>query len=526
MKPRILQVLGILAVTGIFVYVAGVTPEEVSDLLHNAQTVWRGARESLNSACSLQEMTEQEQEVQRIVSEIRVMRARLQRLNGQERTPSIDGLNIELRQLAENMGGTLEECRRRIEAVADQRNPVQENTGGRPRYIIDPTSIQESFNAGIPFNVEARLQGVSASTMYRRRRDLGLLQQNRYTDIPDNDLDATMGRILARDPNCGRSMAVGALRREGVIVQRRRISASLQRVGGLRIEARFPIPIRRQPYRAVCPGWIWHIDSYHKLNGHPRRISRHAVRWGISIQGGVDGYSRTCTFLSAAGYNTADLMKRAFLLGVREYGFPSRIRTDRGSENVEIGRFMVNLRGHQHNAHFKGSSVHNVPIERFWGEVGQHCTREFKKLFEDFEEEGILDTLSDVDIFALHFVYLPIINTALEEFRLDYNLHPIRTRSYMSPNQMRLTGYQRYRHSEYTSVYEYYNGPPIDVETLIENESDEHYLIRICRFGVLEVQQECIEALFREVLPFEPENGNGRDKYLLAKVIILHYQDI
>ncbi|CAH1276879.1 Hypp9411 [Branchiostoma lanceolatum] len=523
---KLLQIIVIIAAARLFLYVAGVTPGEVSDLLYNAQTVWREARDVLDSASSIQAMTEQEQELQRIVSDIRVMRARLQRIPGPEQTPSLHELMIEMRQLEQNIGTTLEECRLQIDAATQQRNlPAQENTGGRPRFVIDPVSMTESFHAGVAFNVQARIQGVSESTMYRRRREHGLVQGNRYSNISDADLDLEMARILEGDPNCGRSMAVGALRRERINVQRRRVSESLRRVGGPRVEARFPIPVRRQRYRAVCPGWVWHIDSYHKLNGHPRRDNRHAVRWGISVQGAVDGYSKTCTFLMAAGCNTADQMKRCFLLGVREYGFPSRIRTDGGSENVEIGRFMVELRGARHNAHFTGSSVHNVPIERYWGIVGPHCTNRFKLLFQQFEEEGILDTLSDVDIFALHFVYLPIINAALEECRQTTNNRPIRTAGNMSPNQMRITGYELYRNSGYTSVHEHFNGPPIDVETLIENEGEEDYLMRICRHGELEIQQECIDALFREVLPFEPQNGNGRDKFLLAKIIILHYED-
>ncbi|KAI8490627.1 hypothetical protein Bbelb_318950 [Branchiostoma belcheri] len=51
---------------------------------------------------------------------------------------------------------------------------------------------------------------------------------------------------------------------------------------------------------------------------------RSAVCWGIAVLGGIDGYSKSCTFLSASGYITADQMKRSFLQGVRQYGFTSR----------------------------------------------------------------------------------------------------------------------------------------------------------------------------------------------------------
>ncbi|XP_019620312.1 PREDICTED: uncharacterized protein LOC109466887 [Branchiostoma belcheri] len=253
---KILQVFVILSAASLLQHGEGVAPEEVSDLLDNALTVWREARDILNSACSLQAMTEQEQELQRIVSEIRVMRARLQRLPAPQQTQSVHGLTIELRQLEENIGNTLQECRNQIDAASESTTPEQENTGGRPRYVVDPGSMRASFDAGVAFNVQARVQGVSQSTMYRRRREMGFLQQNRYTNISDADLDQMMTRILARDPNCGRSMALGALRREGVTVAERRVSESLRRVGGARVGARFPIPVPRRPYRAVCPGKV------------------------------------------------------------------------------------------------------------------------------------------------------------------------------------------------------------------------------------------------------------------------------
>ncbi|XP_019622600.1 PREDICTED: uncharacterized protein LOC109468721 isoform X2 [Branchiostoma belcheri] len=518
----------VLISTGDFLRVTaiGVTPEEVDDLLENADSVWREARDVLNSASSLRAMTDVEQELQRSVSEIRLMRVRLDRLRGEDVTPSIHGIKIELRRLQETLSTTMEEIRQQILDVSQQRIPEVQATGGRPRFIIDPGELTESFQAGVAFHVAARIQGVSDSTLYRRRRELGLLQRERYTNISDEDLDTRMRSILENDSNCGRNLAMGALRSDGVVVPTRRVSESLQRVGGPMIAARWQRPVERQPYRAHCPGWIVHCDTHHKLNGHPRRNGRTAVCWGITIQGGVDGYSKTCTFLSATGSNTAAFMMRAFLRGCREYGIPSRIRTDDGGENSEIGRFMVELRGHGHNAHLTGPSVRNVPIERFWGTMGDHCTRHFRKLFQRFEREGTLDPSSDIDIFALHFVYLPIINNALQQFRNWYDNHPIRTTEYrMSPKQLRITGYQRFRNSGYTSVIEHFNGPPIDVNTLIEDETEEEYLMKICRRGELQIDRECIENLFREVLPFELENGNGRDKFLLAKLIIQEYQN-
>ncbi|KAI8491133.1 DNA replication licensing factor, mcm4 component [Branchiostoma belcheri] len=449
----------VLISTGDFLRVTaiGVTPEEVDDLLENADSVWREARDVLNSASSLRAMTDVEQELQRSVSEIRLMRVRLDRLRGEDVTPSIHGIKIELRRLQETLSTTMEEIRQQILDVSQQRIPEVQATGGRPRFIIDPGELTESFQAGVAFHVAARIQavadqpvgrtptipenralstqqntgdiaapknnfekitttgtrklncdiagrrgqcrhvvwcnlqaawpnsntyteqqtnpsirsretaadrnvsnhsktssrkdisfpgGVSDSTLYRRRRELGLLQRERYTNISDEDLDTRMRSILENDSNCGRNLAMGALRSDGVVVPTRRVSESLQRVGGPMIAARWQRPVERQPYRAHCPGIgrprVGSPDGRTeiRLAGDPRT----AVCWGITIQGGVDGYSKTCTFLSATGSNTAAFMMRAFLRGCREYGIPSRIRTDDGGENSEIGRFMVELR--------------------------------------------------------------------------------------------------------------------------------------------------------------------------------------
>ena len=52
------------------------------------------------------------------------------------------------------------------------------------------------------------------------------------------------------------------------------------------------------------------------------------------IHGGIDGYSRLIMFLIAATNNRADTALSAFLQGVRAYGLPSRVRTDRGGEKM------------------------------------------------------------------------------------------------------------------------------------------------------------------------------------------------
>lgn len=77
------------------------------------------------------------------------------------------------------------------------------------------------------------------------------------------------------------------------------------------------------------------------------------------VHGGIDGFSRLIVFLKAATNNKAATVLTSFLEGVNLYGVPSRVRSDKGGENIEVARFMVSTRGENRNSHITGKSVHN-----------------------------------------------------------------------------------------------------------------------------------------------------------------------
>lgn len=59
------------------------------------------------------------------------------------------------------------------------------------------------------------------------------------------------------------------------------------------------------------------------------------------IHGGIDGYSRKIMFLIASNNNRATTVLQAFLGAVQKFGLPIRVRSDKGGENVEVARYML-----------------------------------------------------------------------------------------------------------------------------------------------------------------------------------------
>lgn len=68
--------------------------------------------------------------------------------------------------------------------------------------------------------------------------------------------------------------------------------------------------------------------------------------WRIVIHGGIDGYSRMPVYLKASDNNRTETVSREFLQSVEEFGLPSRVRSDKGDENVDVAAYMLSYRQH------------------------------------------------------------------------------------------------------------------------------------------------------------------------------------
>ena len=171
------------------------------------------------------------------------------------------------------------------------------------------------------------------------------------------------------------------------------------------------------------------------------------MRWRFVTHGGIDGYSRLIVHLKCATNNKATTVFREFMTGVQRFGLPSHIRTDHGTENLQVAQHMLRYRGLDRSSVITGNSTHNQRIERLWRDLHQSVTKMYYRLFYHLENQLLLDPLNEVHLFALHYVYLPRINRSIKLFQDAWNHHGLRTMRNASPHQLFTGGALRLQQS-------------------------------------------------------------------------------
>ena len=142
-----------------------------------------------------------------------------------------------------------------------------------------------------------------------------------------------------------------------------------------------------------------------------------ASRWssqfdplGFVVHGGIDGYSRVIVYLYCSTNNRSETVTELFHQATTLFGVPSRVRSDRGGENVGVCEFIIQIRGLNRGSLIAGSSTHNQRIEGLWRDVFRCVCSTFHSLFHYLKDEGMLDPNNASDLYVLHYVYVPRIN--------------------------------------------------------------------------------------------------------------------
>ena len=75
-------------------------------------------------------------------------------------------------------------------------------------------------------------------------------------------------------------------------------------------------------------------------------------------------------------------------------------------------------------------------IERLWRDIGEGVISVFSSLFHHLEVQGIHDPCSDLDIFTLHYVFMPRIQRSLDRLAERFSYHLLSTEGNRTPRQL------------------------------------------------------------------------------------------
>ena len=137
-----------------------------------------------------------------------------------------------------------------------------------------------------------------------------------------------------------------------------------------------------------------------------------------------------------------------------------------------------------------GKSVHNQRIERLWRDIHCQVTKQFYDQFYILESDPniLLNSDNALHLFALHYVYLPIINDRLDLFRRAWNGHKLRTEQNHTPDQLWINGMLQNMGGTHTAI----NSPMGNTASLSQSleEGLAAYGLNLSDIGSEDVQSE------------------------------------
>ena len=269
----------------------------------------------------------------------------------------------------------------------------------------------------------AQIVGIRRRTLYRRLSEWNLPLDPYYSTISDSDLDSLVAQVKSENHTWGEILLMSHLHTLGIRIQRSRLRGSLHKVDHIAIEQRQRDTIQRCVYSVEAPNSLWHIDRNHKL------ISE----WRYRQQ------NQNNSVLHCASNNLAATVLHHFQCAVNQCGLPDCARTDRGGENVDVWRFMIQMHETSSSV-IAGSSTYNVRIEHLWRDTFPCVISHYYELFYSLEEQQLLNPLNETDMYCHHYNFIPRINKHLHDFTESWNHHALSTEHNQTPYQLMLLG--------------------------------------------------------------------------------------
>lgn len=226
---------------------------------------------------------------------------------------------------------------------------------GRPSIEIDAAWLHHAVMIqGLSLASIARALNISPDTVSANAQRLGLepmrTRQSKWTEEDQRAMEQGIWDYVQEVPQAGLGFVIGNLRTKGILFTFDRVREYMQlltaaRLGSAGVETSFKNLQMELPrvYSVAGPNSLWHHDGQHGL-----------VKHGIVIHAFIDGFSRHLTAIAAHTNNRAATVTALFKTAVQEYGFPSRVRGDRGGENVGVAAVMEEARGQGRGSYLWG----------------------------------------------------------------------------------------------------------------------------------------------------------------------------
>ncbi|KAJ3063136.1 hypothetical protein HDU98_001015, partial [Podochytrium sp. JEL0797] len=308
---------------------------------------------------------------------------------------------------------------------------IQSGRKGRPKFDIDFDTVLDLRGKGTSWSLIANLAVVHRNMLSRHLKEREFVDPFNWTNISDDQLLEQVQEVHSRFPQSGVGFVSGHLLTEHrTRVSRKRVRHALNLVDPVGRLNWVSKTIARHRYTVAGPHSLQHIDGNHKL-----------VRYKFVIHAGIDGFSHLLVFCKLADNNRPETMLQAFLEGVAKHGIPSRVRCDKGGENIKVAEFMIQHKGAGRASVIAGRSVHNQRIERFNLDLRVQVLQTFIDLFADFEATNLLNVSNNWELWVLHQVYFARIQKRLDENTTAHNSMKKRMHSFQTPEQVFAVGH-------------------------------------------------------------------------------------
>ena len=263
---------------------------------------------------------------------------------------------------------------------------------------------------------------MSLRTLKTKLNSLGL---HRRSNVVDNDVlrDRIRRELDGPGNSAGYRSVWHTLTLEGIQVPRETVRLIVKELDPEGVKERRARTLRRRTYRTPGPNYVWHVDGYDKLKPY-----------GFPVHGCIDGYSRKILWLKVSRTNNDPAVTgQHFLDAVEKYdGCPSILRTDDGTENVNMAAIQAYLRSSGEddfagaNAHKYRSSPANQRIEAWWAFLRKNRSNWWINFFKDLIDQGQLNTADNLQKECLWFSFSDLIQADLNSVQRHWNSHYIR----------------------------------------------------------------------------------------------------